>query len=158
MREAADAFRAAHAGHPLTVTAGPDPVPLRLDPVRVRQVLDNLLTNAAVHTTAGTPLAVTVSTAPGSATVTVADLGPGIPAADRVRVFDRFYRADEARSRDRGGSGLGLSVARALVEAHGGTIGLGAGQDGTTTFTLTLPGEPAGGLTGPVSVPPPRRR
>lgn len=153
VREAADAFRAAHADHPLTVTVGPDPVPLRLDPVRIRQVLDNLLTNAAVHTPTGTLVAVTVTTAPGAATVSVADRGPGIPSADRARVFDRFYRVDKARSRDRGGSGLGLSVARALVAAHGGTIGLGDGPDGTTVFTLTLPT-----VTGPVPAPPPARR
>jgi two-component system, OmpR family, sensor kinase len=142
VREAADAFRAAHADHPLKVTVGPGPVPLRLDPVRVRQVLDNLLTNAAVHTPAGTPVSVTVAVTPDSATVSVTDQGPGIPAADRDRVFDRFYRVDKARSRDRGGSGLGLSVARALVEAHGGTSGLGADGDGpagATVFTLTLP-------------------
>ncbi|MGW2688666.1 ATP-binding protein [Streptomyces sp. NPDC001414] len=158
VREAADAFRAAHAGRPLTVTAGPDPVPLRLDPVRVRQVVDNLLTNAAVHTPAGTPVSVTVGTAPGAATVSVADHGPGVPAADRARVFDRFYRVDKARSRDHGGSGLGLSVARALVEAHGGTIELADGPRGTTTFTLTLPAGPGPGLTAQVPVPPPPRR
>jgi two-component system, OmpR family, sensor kinase len=144
VREAADAFRAAHAGHPLTVTAGPDPVPVRLDPVRIRQVLDNLLTNAAVHTPAGTPVSVAVTVTSDSASVGVTDHGPGIPAGDRARVFDRFYRVDKARSRDRGGSGLGLSVARALVEAHGGTIGLGDGPTGTTVFTLTLPRKPTG--------------
>ncbi|MFD5536926.1 sensor histidine kinase [Streptomyces sp. NPDC127079] len=150
VREAADAFRAARAGHPLTVTVGPEPVPLRIDPVRIRQVLDNLLTNAAVHTPAGTPVSVTVEVAAGSASVHVVDRGPGVPAADRARVFDRFYRVDKARSRDRGGSGLGLSVARALVEAHGGTITLEEGRERTTVFTLTLPlapppsGEPRG--------------
>ncbi|MEU3516043.1 HAMP domain-containing sensor histidine kinase [Streptomyces sp. NPDC006654] len=139
VREAADAFRAARAGHPLTVAVGTEPVPLRIDPVRIRQVLDNLLTNAAVHTPAGTPVSVTVEVADGSASVRVTDQGPGVPAADRARVFDRFYRVDKARSRDRGGSGLGLSVARALVEAHGGTITLDEGREGTTVFALTLP-------------------
>ncbi|WP_316752809.1 sensor histidine kinase [Streptomyces herbicida] len=138
VREAADAFRAGHPEHPLTVTAGSDAVKLRLDPVRIRQVLDNLLTNAAVHTPTGTEVSVTVSAAGGLASVGVGDAGPGVPAADRDRVFDRFYRVDKARSRDRGGSGLGLSVARALVEAHGGTIALG-GEEGTTVFTVTLP-------------------
>ncbi|MFE9453815.1 sensor histidine kinase [Streptomyces sp. NPDC006739] len=141
VREAADAFRAARPGHPLTADTGPGPVRLRLDPVRIRQVLDNLLTNAAVHTPPGTPVSVSVSvSAPdGPATVRVTDGGPGIPAADRHRVFDRFYRVDKARSRDRGGSGLGLSVARALARAHGGSLDLESGE-GTTTFTLTLPG------------------
>lgn len=145
VRQAADAFRAGRPDHPLTVTAGPDPVRLRIDPLRIRQVLDNLLTNAAVHTPAGTKVAIEVTTeqptgggAGGTAVVGVTDSGPGIPAADRDRVFDRFYRVDKARSRDRGGSGLGLAVARSLVAAHGGTIDL-TSEPGSTTFVLRLP-------------------
>ncbi|MEU0594521.1 MULTISPECIES: sensor histidine kinase [Streptomyces] len=138
VRQAAESFRAARPGHPLTVTSGPASVRLRLDPQRIRQVLDNLLTNAAVHTPPGTRVCVTVSAAPGTARVSVADTGPGVPAADRDRVFDRFYRVDKARSRDRGGSGLGLSVAASLVRAHGGTIELGDAP-GATVFTVTLP-------------------
>ncbi|MGW9398461.1 sensor histidine kinase, partial [Streptomyces sp. NPDC055642] len=140
VQQAADAFRAGHPGHPLTVTAGTGPLVLRLDPQRIRQVLDNLLTNAAVHTPAGTPVSVAVSVAgaPESALVRVADTGPGVAAEDRERVFDRFYRVDKARSRDRGGSGLGLAVARSLVRAHGGDIELGGGP-GQTVFTVRLP-------------------
>ncbi|MGK9461844.1 sensor histidine kinase [Streptomyces sp. G6] len=138
VRQAADAFRAGHPEHPLTVTAGPAAVKLRVDPQRIRQVLDNLLTNAAVHTPPGTKVSVTVAAADDRVTVAVADTGPGVPAADRERIFDRFYRVDKARSRDRGGSGLGLSVAGSLVRAHGGTIALG-GEPGTTVFTVTLP-------------------
>jgi two-component system OmpR family sensor kinase len=141
--QAADAFRASHAGHPLTVAPGPDSVRLRLDPQRVRQVLDNLLTNAAVHTPAGTPVSVAVSVTRDTAQVRVADKGPGIPPGDRERVFDRFYRVDKARSRDRGGSGLGLAVARSLVQAHGGTLELDD-LPGPTVFVLTLPLGPAG--------------
>ncbi|MFB7506519.1 sensor histidine kinase [Streptomyces broussonetiae] len=138
VREAADAFRAGRPGHPLTVETGTAPLRLRLDPVRIRQVLDNLLTNAAVHTPPGTEVSVTVASDAAGTRVQVADTGPGIPEADREQVFDRFYRIDKARSRDRGGSGLGLSVARALVEAHGGRLSLGR-QDGTTVFTVRLP-------------------
>ncbi|MFD7402228.1 sensor histidine kinase [Streptomyces sp. NPDC059866] len=138
VEQAADAFRAAHPSHPLTVTTGDGPVRLRLDQQRIRQVLDNLLTNAAVHTPAGTKVCVETSVTAGAALVRVTDRGPGIPAADRERVFDRFYRVDKARSRDRGGSGLGLSVASSLVRAHGGTIGL-AGEPGRTVFTVRLP-------------------
>ncbi len=128
VQQAADAFRAARPTHPLTVTArAPGPPVLRLDPQRVRQVLDNLLANAAVHTPAGTPVSVEVSVSGDTALVRVTDAGPGIPAEDRERVFDRFHRVDKARSRDRGGSGLGLSVARSLVRAHGGDITLTAG-------------------------------
>ncbi|MFJ6985363.1 MULTISPECIES: ATP-binding protein [unclassified Streptomyces] len=138
VEQAADAFRAGHPGHPLTVAPGPGPVRLSLDPQRVRQVLDNLLTNAAVHTPAGTPVRIGVSVTADAARVEVADEGPGIPAEDRDRVFDRFYRVDKARSRDRGGSGLGLAVARSLIEAHGGTLTLITSPAGTV-FTVTLP-------------------
>jgi two-component system OmpR family sensor kinase len=138
VRQAADAFRAGRPGHPLKVTAGPGPVPLRLDPVRIRQVLDNLLTNAAVHTPAGTEVAVELVQEESGAVVRVTDSGPGIPAAEQERVFDRFYRVDKARSRDRGGSGLGLAVARSLVAAHGGSVEV-ASAPGATTFTLRLP-------------------
>ncbi|MEV7991356.1 HAMP domain-containing sensor histidine kinase [Streptomyces sp. NPDC086077] len=138
VERAADAFRAARPGHPLTVSTGDRPVRLRLDAQRIRQVLDNLLTNAAVHTPPGTEVCVAVSVTAGAALVRVSDTGPGIPAADRERVFDRFYRVDKARSRDRGGSGLGLSVASSLVRAHGGTIEL-TGEPGATVFTVHLP-------------------
>ncbi|WP_416980580.1 sensor histidine kinase [Streptomyces sp. T028] len=138
VEQAADAFRASHPGHPLTLAPGPAALPLRMDPHRIRQVLDNLLTNAAVHTPPGTPVSVEVSASPGTARVRVADRGPGIPPGDRDRVFDRFYRVDKARSRDRGGSGLGLSVARSLARAHGGTLELAEDPD-TTAFLLTLP-------------------
>ncbi|SER23521.1 two-component system, OmpR family, sensor kinase [Streptomyces sp. yr375] len=150
VEQAADAFRASHPGHPLTVTPGPASVRLRMDPHRIRQVLDNLLTNAAVHTPAGTPVSIGVSVSPDTARVQVADQGPGIPPGDRARVFDRFYRVDKARSRDHGGSGLGLSVARSLLRAHGGALELGAGAEGeggsegggATVFTVTLPSTP----------------
>lgn len=184
VRRAADAFRASHPDRPLTVTAGPGELRLRLDPGRIRQVVDNLLTNAAVHTPPGTEVSVGVSVetprpaktpvpaprqaphpapartpadapgghgvtgtapgpvtapaGPGTAVVRVTDAGPGIPAADRGRIFDRFYRVDKARSRDRGGSGLGLAVVRSLVEAHGGTVDV-TGGPGATTFTLRIP-------------------
>jgi two-component system OmpR family sensor kinase len=136
--QAADAFRAGRPDHPLTVLAGPGPVRLPMDPLRIRQVVDNLLTNAAVHTPAGTKVSVEVAVVPGAAEVRVADTGPGIPPDDRARVFDRFYRVDKARSRDRGGSGLGLAVAQSLVRAHGGRIEL-TSEPGATVFTVRLP-------------------
>ncbi|MBT2675766.1 HAMP domain-containing histidine kinase [Streptomyces sp. ISL-14] len=147
VEHAADAFRVTHADHPLAVAPGPGSLKLRLDPQRVRQVLDNLLTNAAMHTPPGTQVSVAVSMANGSAQVRIADAGPGIPPADRERVFDRFYRVDKARSRDRGGSGLGLAVAQSLVHAHGGRIDL-TSEPGATVFTVTIPLTP-GRLTDP---------
>ncbi|WP_405656710.1 ATP-binding protein [Streptomyces sp. RK9] len=139
VNEAADAFRAGRPEHPLTVRVDGDPaVRLRLDPLRVRQVLDNLLTNAAVHTPPGTEVSLTLSVSPDAVVVRVADSGPGIPAADQERVFDRFYRVDKARTRDRGGSGLGLAVARSLIRAHHSTIDV-TSAPGSTVFTLRLP-------------------
>lgn len=136
--DAADAFRAAHPGHLLTTRLDKAPVPLRADPMRLRQVLDNLLTNAAVHTTKGTEVTLMVSARPGEAVVLVTDTGAGIPQKDRARIFDRFYRVDGSRTRNRGGSGLGLAVVRSLVTAHGGTVEL-ASTPGSTTFTVRLP-------------------
>ncbi len=133
---AADAFRAARPTHSLAVFA--DPVTLRADPTRLRQVLDNLLTNAAVHTPAGTSVSLRVTTQDGQAVVRVSDTGPGIPEADQGRIFDRFYRVDDSRTRQRGGSGLGLAVVQSLVHAHGGTITLSS-RPGSTTFTVRLP-------------------
>ncbi|MFB7248868.1 sensor histidine kinase [Streptomyces populi] len=155
--EAAAAFRAGHPDRPLTTASRPDALVLRMDPHRIRQVLDNLLTNAAVHTPAGTAVSVEVARQRDTAVVRIEDAGPGVPPADREKVFDRFYRVDKARTRDRGGSGLGLSVARSLVHAHGGTITLES-RPGSTLFTVTLPlpphGEPHaavnGGSRGPV--------
>jgi two-component system OmpR family sensor kinase len=142
VRQAADAFRAGHPEHPLTVSVVP--VRPRLDPLRVRQVLDNLLTNAAIHTPPGTPVSVGMAVTDGAAEVWITDEGPGILAADQSRIFDRFYRVDKTRSRDRGGSGLGLAVARSLVEAHGGRLTM-TSQPGATTFTISLPARPGGG-------------
>ncbi|QFZ16395.1 sensor histidine kinase [Saccharothrix syringae] len=137
-REAADAFRAARPTHPLEVTAPTGPVRLAFDPVRLRQVVDNLLTNAAVHTPPGTAVSLAVAAEPRWAVLRVGDSGPGIPAADQARVFDRFYRVDDSRTRDRGGSGLGLAVVHSLVVAHGGTVVLDS-RPGSTTFEVRLP-------------------
>ncbi|ONI81788.1 sensor histidine kinase [Saccharothrix sp. ALI-22-I] len=137
-REAADAFRVARPSHPLTVTVPDEPVLLAFDPLRLRQVMDNLLTNAAVHTPAGTSVSLSVSADAQSAVLRVGDAGPGIPEADQARIFDRFYRVDGSRTRDRGGSGLGLAVVHSLVVAHGGTVEL-TSRPGSTVFTVQLP-------------------
>ncbi|SEQ28261.1 two-component system, OmpR family, sensor kinase [Lentzea xinjiangensis] len=133
---AADAFRAARPSHALEVDA--DTVLMTADATRLRQVLDNLLTNAAVHTPPGTAVRVRVTAENGSAVLRVSDTGPGIPEADQARIFDRFYRVDDSRTRQRGGSGLGLAVVQSLVHAHGGTIEL-TSRPSSTTFTIRLP-------------------
>jgi signal transduction histidine kinase len=109
--------RADRAGVTLTCTA-PDPVPeVDVDPMRIGEVLANLLTNAIRHTPAGGSVRVVVEPDPAGVAVVVADTGPGIDPRDLAHVFDRFVK-----SADSGGAGLGLAIARSLVEAHGGRI------------------------------------
>ena len=114
------------------------PAPTLADPDRIAQVLDNLLDNAIRHSRPGEQVAVAVAPAGDDLTCSVTDTGPGIPARHLPFIFDRFYRADAARSRGRGGSGLGLSIARALILAHGGHIAAASveGQGTTVTFRL----------------------
>ncbi|WP_338066771.1 sensor histidine kinase, partial [Mycolicibacterium houstonense] len=92
------------------------------DPHRLAQILGNLLDNALRHTPAGGQVTIEAGMSADSDTVelTVTDTGEGIPAEHLPHVFERFYRADTARDRDHGGSGIGLAIVKALVEAHGG--------------------------------------
>ncbi|MFD5096721.1 sensor histidine kinase [Amycolatopsis thailandensis] len=138
MTDAGEAFAAGRPEHPLTVGPLPEDVVLQADPVRLRQVLDNLLANAAVHTPPGTPVTVSGSASDSEVVLRVSDAGPGIPPEARERIFDRFFRVDTARTRGNGGTGLGLSVVLSLVSAHGGTIEV-ASVPGATTFTVRLP-------------------
>src|SRR5207244_7631003 len=114
---------------------------------RLRQVTDNLLANVRTHTPAGEPASVTVRLAGGRAIVEVADTGPGIDPEDADHIFERFFRSDPSRARDRGGSGLGLSIVAAITAAHGGTASAGnrPGPGGGALFTIDLPAlvEPA---------------
>lgn len=110
------------------------------DPIRLRQVIDNLLTNVRIHTPAGTPARVSVHRKGAWVEVTVADAGPGIPLEDQPRIFERFWRGDPSRGRSAGGgSGLGLSIVDSLVRAHGGEISVQSSPGQGTAFTLRLP-------------------
>ena len=95
---------------------------LEADPDRLAQVLRNLVTNAVSHTTADGHIDIAIASENGSAVFAVSDDGSGIEPDQLGRIFDRFHRTDEGRSRAEGGSGLGLAIARAIVEAHGGSI------------------------------------
>ncbi len=99
----------------------------------------NLVENAVKYSDGGTTVAVRVSRDADDAVVEVADRGIGIPAADLDRVFERFYRVDRARTRETGGSGLGLSIVRHVVQAHGGTVRLASTEGEGTTVTVRLP-------------------
>jgi signal transduction histidine kinase len=114
--------------------------PLWADRQRLGQVLANLLDNALRHTPRGGRVTVTADTDDGALTITVTDDGEGIPAEHLPHVFDRFYRADTARTREHGGAGIGLAIAKALVEAHQGQVSADSRGPGTgATFTITLP-------------------
>ncbi len=118
------------------------PAMVHADPDRIRQVLVNLLDNAIRYSPPDQVVRVGVSSTADGVAVSVHDCGPGIPAADQARVFERFYRADRSRAREArtaSGAGLGLAIARALVEAHGGRITLASGEGQGTTLTLMLP-------------------
>jgi signal transduction histidine kinase len=99
-----------------------------------------LLSNALRHTPTGGHVDITVTTTRETVSCQVTDNGAGIPADALPHVFERFYRADPSRNHDTGGSGLGLTIARALVRAHHGTIAASSpGPGGGTCFTVTLP-------------------
>jgi two-component system OmpR family sensor kinase len=136
VEDAAADHAALDDGHPLTLEA-PTAVVVKGDEAGLRQVVGNLLANARTHTPVGTVVRLSLAADDGSAVLTVADDGPGIPAAQLGRVFERFHRGDPSRSRETGGAGLGLSIAAALVAAHGGTIE--ATNTPGATFTVRLP-------------------
>jgi heavy metal sensor kinase len=127
----------------LTVRAEipPEPVVLPVDRPRVRQLLLNLATNAVKYTAAGGTVSLGLSDQGAAVTLTVADTGIGIAAGDLPHIFDRFWRADPARTRqgERPGSGLGLAITKWIAEAHGGTITVQSRPGRGTSFTVTLP-------------------
>ena len=112
---------------------------LPLDGGRVEQILNNLLSNALRYTPQGETVSVRVGRQGSWAEVSVADSGPGIPAEALPRLFERFYRADKARSREEGGTGLGLAIARQLAQAHGGDLTVTNRPEGGAEFILRLP-------------------
>ncbi|PYC67627.1 two-component sensor histidine kinase [Micromonospora arborensis] len=123
------------AGVHLELTVVGEPV-VQADQVRLRQMVGNLISNAIRHTPPGG----SVTVGANGTTISVRDTGSGITPADLPKIFDRFWRADESRSRVTGGSGLGLAITRHLTEAHGGTIEVQSEPGRGTLFTIRLPG------------------
>ena len=118
----------------------PDNLPLvNIDWQRVNQVLHNLLENAVAHTHKGGTINVAAITQGNWVVISVSDTGEGIPAEDLPHIFERFYRVDKSRARATGGSGLGLTIAKRLVEAHGGTITAQSELGKGSRFSFTLP-------------------
>lgn len=141
---AADAARDRYDTEGVTLVVTPESArTVTVDPERIGQVLGNLLDNALRHTPSGGRVTLTCRDRGPDVEISVTDTGDGIAPEHLDHVFERFYRTDTARSRDRGGSGIGLSIARAIVDAHGGTISGTSNGPGTgSRFTLTLPTSP----------------
>jgi two-component system OmpR family sensor kinase len=138
IEEAIDAAQTVEADRPFLRDL-PAHAVVQGDPVRLRQIFDNLLTNARIHTPKGTQVSVSAVVEQGRVTIKVADRGPGIPLEDQERVFERFWRADPSRARATGGTGLGLAIVASLVRSSDGEISLESDAGKGATFTIRLP-------------------
>jgi len=146
--------RAADASHEIGLNVPADLL-VRGDELQLRQVVANLIGNVQRHTPPGTAVRVTATAEGGSALLTVADEGPGMPPEIAARVFEPFYRADPARARATGGAGLGLAIVAAIVQAHGGSVAVNSKLGEGTTFSVRLPrmSAPAAGTTPATPAP-----
>jgi signal transduction histidine kinase len=131
--------QAATKGVSLSIDLPAELPPVKIDSNRISQVLRNLLDNAVAHTPRGGTITVTARQQDKWVEVGVDDTGEGIPAEDLPNIFERFYRVDKSRTRATGGSGLGLTIARRLVEVHGGRIEVQSELGKGSCFTFTLP-------------------
>jgi len=145
LEDAASDGRAVQQERSITTTVAADHLVVEGDESRLRQVIGSLVQNALVHTPPTASIHLEAERDDGVVTISVTDEGPGMPPEVAAQVFDRFYRSDGSRSRHAGGAGLGLSIARSIVEAHGGSIGVESTPSGPTTFSIRLPVDEANG-------------
>lgn len=122
--------------------AGPGLDPVWMDTRRIGRVLNNLVANALRHTPPGGRVMVTARRMADCVEVSVQDTGEGIPPEDLPHIFERFFRGDRSRSRETGGAGLGLAIARSIVAAHGGKIEVSSSPENGSRFTFSLPSTP----------------
>ncbi len=122
-----------------------EPVSVLADRLVLREAVTNVLDNAIKYSCAGSTIVIRVQCVGDRALVAIADEGPGIPPEHRDRIFHRFFRVDEARSRDRGGAGLGLAIAKWAVDIHGGQITVQERPGGGSEFRIVLPAVPPAG-------------
>lgn len=141
LKQTIETKRTAASAKGLTLTDATQPglPPVNIDAQRVSQVLRNLLENAIAHTDSGGSITVSAGKRDGMIAVAVSDTGEGIATEDIPHLFERFYRVDSSRTRTTGGSGLGLKIAKRLVEAHGGTITVESEPGKGSRFTFTIP-------------------
>lgn len=142
LAKSAEAFAAGAEARGVALELDLEPAPAYVDPARLRQVVFNLVDNALRH--ARTRVRLGCRLEDGRACLWVADDGPGVPEAELPRVFDRFYRADPARSRSSGGSGLGLAIVRAITEAHGGEVTAASRAGEGAVFRVCVPAAETG--------------
>ena len=135
------------AGVRITTAVAPDADQVLADPGRLEQVTSNLVANALRHTPPGGTIHLDAAIVDGGYRLRVEDSGEGIPAAHLPHVFDRFYKADAARAGSVGGSGLGLSIVKAIVERHGGAVTVES-RPGRTAFAVVLPRDAVDGTAG----------
>jgi two-component system, OmpR family, sensor kinase len=138
VHDAVDGARAGYPDRPITVSAAAGLTVIG-DHDALLRVVRNLVTNAAVHTRDGGPVAVTAARDGEDVLVQVRDSGPGLPPEETAHVFERFWRADKARSRASGGSGLGLAIVASIVAAHGGTVSFASSVEAGSTVSVRLP-------------------
>jgi two-component system OmpR family sensor kinase len=136
--DAVSGSRAAFPDRPISLDVASAPAVLG-DRDQLVRVVRNLVTNAAVHTERGRPIYVRAFADAGGAVIIVADGGPGLPSDQAAHVFERFWRADKARTRARGGSGLGLSIVAAVIRAHGGSVRFDSSVEAGSTVSVWLP-------------------
>lgn len=135
--------RPAAAGHELVLQLDPGVGELALDTLKISQVLENLIDNALKYTPRGATVEVHARPVDSGVEVCVRDNGPGIPAEDITRIFERFYRVDKGRSREKGGTGLGLSIVKHIVQLHGGRVWAESEPGKGAAFFLRIPRRPA---------------
>ncbi len=139
VEETVDLFRPLAERKKLRLAADLDPAIVTGDPLRLQQVVTNLLSNAVQYNRPGGVIRVALTTAGAATMLAVTDTGCGIPEEDRPFLFERFYRVDKARSRAAGGNGLGLAICKSIVEAHRGAIDFDSKVDTGSTFRVRLP-------------------
>ncbi|MEH2293611.1 sensor histidine kinase [Nostoc sp.] len=123
----------------ITIESKIYPIEVKADYSRLKQVLLNLIDNAVNYSEADTPIIFQLNQLPDKAIIQICDKGYGIPLQQQARIFERFYRVDESRSHATGGSGLGLSIVKTLVEGMGGSVSVQSKLGEGSTFTISLP-------------------